>query len=228
MIAAINLFGGSDLHVEGGAYGVRLQHEVLNAFERLRASAKEAGFDLRAASSFRDFERQKAIWNLKANGEKAVLDSNGRAIDILALPELERVHAIMRWSALPGASRHHWGTDLDIYDASALSDGQEFSLLVEETVSGGVFYPMYTWLESYFAESKNKDFFRPYDIDRGGVAIEPWHLSYAPLSHDYQARFSCGELAGFLSTENFELKICVLNHLDELFERYIINCGNGG
>ena len=31
-------------------------------------------------------------------------------------------------------------------------------------------------------------FFRPYTTDRGGVAPEPWHLSYAPVAARAQAR----------------------------------------
>ncbi len=37
--------------------------------------------------------------------------------------EAERVAAILVWSALPGASRHHWGTDCDVIDAAALPPG---------------------------------------------------------------------------------------------------------
>jgi len=33
----------------------------------------------------------------------------------------EKIASILRWSALPGTSRHHWGTDLDIIDAKALT-----------------------------------------------------------------------------------------------------------
>ena len=28
--------------------------------------------------------------------------------------------AILLWSALPGASRHHWGTDFDVFDRAAV------------------------------------------------------------------------------------------------------------
>ena len=34
-----------------------------------------------------------------------------------------RIDAILCWSALPGGSRHHWGTDCDVIDAAALPAG---------------------------------------------------------------------------------------------------------
>ncbi|MCZ8486094.1 D-alanyl-D-alanine carboxypeptidase family protein [Vibrio lentus] len=29
--------------------------------------------------------------------------------------EQQKLSAILRWSALPGASRHHWGCDFDVF-----------------------------------------------------------------------------------------------------------------
>jgi len=52
--------------------------------------------------------RQAEIWNAKAAGLRPVLDANEQPIDTGTLSERELVFAILRWSALPGASRHHW------------------------------------------------------------------------------------------------------------------------
>ena len=83
----------------------------------MRAAAAADGIDLVAFSSFRDFDRQLAIWNGKFRGERPMQDRAGRRSTPGALSPAERVAAILWWSALPGASRHHWGTDFDVMDA---------------------------------------------------------------------------------------------------------------
>ena len=101
--------------------GIAVHRAIVAPLTALQADAAQAGFDLRLVSGYRSFDRQLAIWNAKAMGKRAVLDSAGRVLDISALSEVELVNAIMRWSALPGASRHHWGSDIDVYDAAAVS-----------------------------------------------------------------------------------------------------------
>ncbi|CAM5189250.1 M15 family metallopeptidase [Alishewanella longhuensis] len=93
----------------------------------------------------------------------------------------------MLYSALPGASRHHWGTELDIYDAAAVPADYQPQLLPAEYASGGPFYKLAWWLECHAAEY---GFFLPYKRYQGGVAAEPWHISYQPLAKPYQAAFS--------------------------------------
>ena len=113
---------GCDQHllVEEPGLQCKLQPEVIVELLRLRSGAETAGFDLRVASSYRSFERQLLIWNNKASGLRPVLDDRGLSLDITRLSERDLAYAILRWSALPGASRHHWGTDLDVYDASRM------------------------------------------------------------------------------------------------------------
>src|SRR5690606_22475475 len=126
----------------------------------------------------RSFQRQLEIWNGKVRGERAVLDEWGRPLELRGMSETEQVLAILRWSALPGSSRHHWGTDLDVYDSSRLPTGYRIQLSVEETRGKGACARFHSWLGGYLRSARNPGFFRPYDRDRGGVAPEPWHLSY--------------------------------------------------
>jgi LAS superfamily LD-carboxypeptidase LdcB len=37
-------------------------------------------------------------------------------------------------------------------------------------------------------------FFKPYDQDRGGIAPEPWHISYRPVAAQYATRVSLESL----------------------------------
>ncbi|HEX6397833.1 MAG TPA: M15 family metallopeptidase, partial [Steroidobacteraceae bacterium] len=93
-----------------------LHRLVVAPFLAMRAAAAADGIDLVAFSSFRDFDRQLAIWNGKFRGERPMQDRAGKPLDPGSLSAAERVAAILWWSALPGASRHHWGTDFDVMD----------------------------------------------------------------------------------------------------------------
>jgi LAS superfamily LD-carboxypeptidase LdcB len=198
----------------------RLHPETLAAVFDLRARAANFGFDLRIASSFRNFERQLLIWNDKANGKRTLLDSNGVPLDSNNLSAHEKVFAILRWSALPGASRHHWGTDLDIYDASRIDAGYQLQLTVAETQAGGPFAEFYRWFDDEL-QQPGCPFYRPYDRDRGGVAPEPWHLSYAPLAKNYAALFTAEMLHQQIEKSPLELKQIVLENFDEIYQRYV-------
>lgn len=215
------LFGCDESHVIDCGSDNKLSAEVHSAFLSLAERARCEGFDLKIASAYRGFERQKSIWNAKACGQRAILDSDGQILDRSTLGEQALLEAILRWSAIPGASRHHWGTDFDIYDASALSEGQVLQLTLEETQKGGPFYEMYCWLDDYL--ENQSDFFRPYLKDRGGVASEPWHMSYAPLAKNYLRLLSKDALFAFLSDQEFALKSILLHRFDEIYERYVVN-----
>ncbi len=160
----------------------QLQAPVAEAFADLQADARRAGFDLAIASAYRSFERQCVIWNAKAEGQRAVHDDAGSPLQRESHTAQQWLHAILRFSALPGTSRHHWGTDLDVYDAAAIAEDYVVQLTPQEVVPGGVFDPLHCWLDEQMASGKSHGFYRPYGADRGGVAPERWHLSYAPLA----------------------------------------------
>jgi LAS superfamily LD-carboxypeptidase LdcB len=194
--SAGELYGLEDTHVipvdANWSLGqIRLHPAAAQAFERLRFDAAAAGFDLRIASGFRSFARQLIIWNEKAGGMRPVLDDKECIVDMNALTGRERVFAILRWSALPGASRHHWGSDMDIYDAQALPVGKSPGLTVAETVDGGVFAALHRWLDARIDASEAHSFFRPYTGIGLGIAREPWHLSFAPLAADASGGSTC-------------------------------------
>lgn len=198
----------------------RFHPATLAAVLDLRARAAKFDFDLRIASSFRSFERQLLIWNNKALGLRPVLDSTGAPLDVHRLSDREKVFAILRWSALPGASRHHWGSDFDVYGASCIDANYQVQLTVAETETGGPFAEFHRWLDVELQQS-NCQFYRPYAEDRGGIAPEPWHLSYAPLAKNYAQLFTLDVLREQLEQVPLELKDTVLENLDEIFQCYI-------
>jgi LAS superfamily LD-carboxypeptidase LdcB len=216
---AITLSGRTEWHLV--EFDDRQLHRDLVApLRQLMADASQAGFDLALASAFRSFERQCLIWNDKAAGKRPVLADDGSTLDVAQLSPDELVFAILRWSALPGASRHHWGTDVDVYDRYATRDGYQVRLTLDETVGSGVFADLHTWLDEHLAH-KDVGFFRPYRRRLGGVAPEPWHLSYAPLAKDFQRVLEPKALRDLLATSDIALKVQVLRHFDEIFERFI-------
>jgi LAS superfamily LD-carboxypeptidase LdcB len=208
---------------EAELLGVGVHRDVVRPFLQLKDEARKAGFDLRIFSGFRSFERQLSIWNRKATGKLAVLDSDAVPLDIERLSERELLFAILRWSALPGASRHHWGTDLDVYDLAAQPEGYEIELIPEEVDAGGMFGPLHEWLDGRVADQTAFGFYRPYDRDRQGVAQERWHLSHSPTAATYEQQLTTGLLRATIQDSEIELKVAVLENLDEIYERFVAN-----
>ncbi len=185
----------------------------------MTAAARSAGIEMAAISCFRSFEQQLGIWNSKFLGQRELLSPTGTVLNALTLSAAERVEAILVWSALPGASRHHWGTDFDLIDRAALPPGQRARLVPEEYQPGGWFAPLSEWLDRHAAEY---GFFRPYDIDRGGVSPEPWHLSFAPLAAPALQDLTIDVLADSLSRAALEGRDIVFTRLPELHRRYVL------
>ena len=132
--------------------------------------------------------------------------------------EGEIVYAILRWSALPGASRHHWGSDMGVYDISRMPEDYKVQLVPQESEPGGPFYDFHLWLDDNL---KHFNFFRPYAHDLGGIAPERWHLSYAPISHEYQQALTFELLEETISNADIELKPIILKELPEIYQRFI-------
>jgi len=221
-VDATVLTGRADDHLCSPADAAILG-DVVHPFLQLRSDARRAGFELGIISGFRSFERQLSIWNRKAAGELAVLDGHANLLDVGQLTQTELVFAILRWSALPGASRHHWGTDLDVIDAAATPEGYEVELIPEEVDPGGMFGPLHEWLDARMAAREAFGFFRPYDRDRGGVAPERWHLSCAPVAERFEGGLTLGVLRDTIGAADLRLKESVLANLEEIYQRFVTN-----
>lgn len=221
LLQYFDVFGLTDLHlVACPNQDVKVHPQVLPVLLALIAKASSAGFDLRVASGFRSFERQLLIWNNKANGLRPVLNQLGQPIDLNSLSDDEKVFAILHWSALPGASRHHWGTDIDVYDASRMVDGYQLQLTVDETLGDGPCAEFHVWLTQELQHNP-QDFFRPYIAGVGSISPEPWHLSYAPLARLFATQLSETLLREKIQTTDIALKESVLKNLSDIFNNYI-------
>jgi len=195
-----------------------LHKHVAVPFLSLRRAALADGLDVVPHSSFRDFSRQLEIWNGKYSGERPVYGAAGQAIDVRGLAPRERIDAILHWSALPGASRHHWGTDVDLIDRRATAPGYRVRLTPEEFGPGGPYAALNHWLA---ANADRFGFFRPFRGVLSGVQPEPWHFSFAPLAETARRTLSPAVLHEAIAAAPLSGKEEVLARLDELHARYV-------
>jgi LAS superfamily LD-carboxypeptidase LdcB len=195
-----------------------VHRQMHDSLSQMFTDAQAEGFELALASSFRSFETQKKIWNEKASGKRPVLDSFSIPVDISTKTSEELLFLILRWSAIPGGSRHHWGSDIDVFDQKQKPDNYKLQLIPDEYQKGGLFYESTLWLNSHM---KDYGFFKPYETDRGGIAPEPWHLSFKPLSERFLADFSLENFTNHLLKSDFFLKPEALIHRELIYNRFI-------
>jgi LAS superfamily LD-carboxypeptidase LdcB len=197
-----------------------LHQQMLPDFLRLQKAAREDGFDLQIASAFRSYERQLLIWNSKAQGERPLLDDQERVLDYKTLSPKEIVFAILRWSAIPGCSRHHWGSDVDVFDGKT-QQPEEVKLLPSECTGAGPAAALHEWLDKRMLENNAFGFFRPYATDQGGVSPERWHLSYYPISRRITDIFTFSFFKRHVESSDILFKDIILENADEIFSRYL-------
>ncbi len=161
-----DLMGKSNPSLFGEGY--KLRKEAHLAFLKMKEAASKNGFDIKVVSSYRNYAHQNRIWERKYKK----FTSEGMA-------PLESIHKIIEYSTIPGTSRHHWGTDLDIVDGNA---SQPKGLLLAENFEGdGPFCKFKEWMDTH---ANAFGFYLVYTDkeNRKGFKYEPWHYSYAPLS----------------------------------------------
>jgi zinc D-Ala-D-Ala carboxypeptidase len=147
--------------------GMMMQLEAFEAFKKMFDAAKKDGISLNIISSTRNFDQQKAIWEGKWT----------RFADTKA--PVDRALRILEYSSMPGSSRHHWGTDIDLNDLNNPSfEGK------------GVHAKVYQWLVIHGAEYGFGQPYTPIDEARPyGYHEEKWHWSYLPLAKQYREKY---------------------------------------
>ncbi|MFB2681003.1 M15 family metallopeptidase [Shewanella mangrovisoli] len=194
-----------------------LEAQTALAFKAMVDSAAKDGIKLAICSAYRPFDRQLAIWNAKASGKRAVLDINEQPVDISPLNDDELVDLILLWSALPGASRHHWGTDIDVFDAKQI-EVKSLRLVEAEYIDGGPCAHLHQWLLQH---AKTFGFYFPFQRGKSAVSAEPWHISYFPVSQTLLPQFEVQALAQVIQHSDMLLKEAVLARLPVLVAEYV-------
>lgn len=215
------LTGRSATHITpAGEPAIPLHRDVAAPFARMQEAASRDGITLSPVSGFRDFHKQAGIWNAKWKGTRRLHDIHGNPLDHSSLSGATLAHTILIWSALPGASRHHWGTDIDVIDAATRPAGYEVQLLPAEYAEGGYFHKLSRWLEQNMAAF---GFFLPYKTFQGGISTEPWHISYAPISMPALRDLTLEVLRETVEESQIEGREEVLNILPGIYQRYVLN-----
>jgi LAS superfamily LD-carboxypeptidase LdcB len=221
MLNELELTGRARTHVvQRDDLKAALQRDTLEPFLAMRDAAMREGIAIQIVSAFRDFAAQQSIWDRKYRGERPLYDAAGNVREHAKLSPTELVDAIVCWSAVPGGSRHHWGTEIDVIDSAALPAGYRVRLLPDEAAPGGVFHRMHQWLDANMAQF---GFFRPYRNFRGGVHPEPWHLSYAPVAVGALQALTPGVFAEAVRSSDMLGRELVLARCDELYLQYVAN-----
>ncbi|MFD1294413.1 M15 family metallopeptidase [Lutibacter holmesii] len=165
-VSQLALTGKGDMALVGDE--VELQPQVYKAFKAMQSAALKDGIAIQIISGYRSFERQQQIWNRKY--AKYVS---------LGLEPQEAIKKIIEYSTIPGTSRHHWGTEIDIIDGNMKV---EKSYLIEKNYSeGGAYLKLKKWMDLH---SERFGFYIVYtnNPERKGFKYEPWHFSYKDLS----------------------------------------------
>lgn len=187
----------------------RLPAQVQKAFDQMHDAALEDGINLSIVSGYRSYDRQQSIWNRKYNRYKKA----GLTID-------EIFNKIVEYSTVPGTSRHHWGTDLDIIDTNATYSGD---VLVPAKFHGdGPFCKMKVWMEKN-ASQFGFELVYTDNSNRTGFKYEPWHYSYVPLSRKrYQQYITTIDLKDFLRSQGIlGMNLISDKRLEQYFKEHI-------
>lgn len=167
-----------------------LREEVYDAFKDMWKAAQADGIELTIISATRNRTYQKGIWNRKW------LSFGGS--------EEDRAERILQYSSMPGTSRHHWGTDIDInnLENSYFESGQgalEYAWLQNNAAKFGFYQP-------YTAYNTFRD---------AGYREEKWHWSYFPTASRIQRAYlllvDYKDLRGFMG-DSYAEKLDVINN----------------
>ena len=161
--------------------GLFLRTEAHETYIQMYDAAEKDGVILTALSATRPFSHQASIWNRKWKRPQA-----------MGMAPLERARDILKYSSMPGTSRHHWGTDVDIHS------------LEPSDFDAGEGAKVVAWLRNHagrfgFVEVYTEDDARP------GYQPEAWHWSYLPLSGPFLSAINDANEKGTLPPlEGFE------------------------
>lgn len=157
-----------------------MRKEAFEAYRQMVAAAQGDGINLMIVSGTRNRERQIEIWTEKWNS--------------LSGEPAEKAREILSYSSMPGTSRHHWGTDIDI---------NSVEVDYFETPQGE---RVYAWLRE---NALKYGFFQPYiakgDYRQAGYHEEKWHWSYFPIADQmlraYKRMVDYSQITGFPGAE---------------------------
>jgi LAS superfamily LD-carboxypeptidase LdcB len=153
-----------------------IHKDVLQPFILMYEAAALEGINLGIISAVRTFNTQKYLWE-----QRFFQSNNPNAVS----------KSILSYLAMPGTSRHHWGTDLDLMS------------LKLNYFSSPTGQKAYNWL---LANAANYGFYQVYTVGRStGYNEEKWHWSYLPIAKEFQNQYKLkvtySDISGFRGCE---------------------------
>lgn len=137
-----------------------IHKDVLEPFIAMYDAAAKEGISLGIVSATRNFDTQKWLWN-----QRYYNSSNPQAV----------AKSVLSYLSMPGTSRHHWGTDIDVMTTK---------LNYYETTQG---ITSYEWLVENAAKY---GFYQVYTKGRTkGYNEEKWHWSYMPIAKEFLKQY---------------------------------------
>ena len=160
---------------------IYLINPVYEAYKKMYEAALADGVKLIIISGHRTFVEQVCEWQLRWNNPKT---------DKPFTNDVEKAKYLLQYRSMPGTTRHHWGTDIDL---------NSFDLAYYQTEKG---QKVYNWLKENAA---TYGFYQPYTaLDEKrytGYQEEKWHWSYKPLARlmliKYIELMSINDISGF-------------------------------
>jgi zinc D-Ala-D-Ala carboxypeptidase len=218
----------------------KLQKTTLDKFNEMKSKAAEKEVSLNRVSGLRNFEAQKGIWEAKWCGKRYIDDlsktyfantDEGRCNDVplsarkpilriarnlvTNLTNIEKAKKILKYSSMPGTSRHHWGTDIDINS----TDPKYWEEEPGKTE--------YNWLKLHawkfgFCQVYSEKSLR----DNKGYEQEKWHWSYMPFAKPYLAEFKDKVTPEDVKNLNFLGSDVASSLMDEYISSINPDCNN--
>lgn len=182
----------------------KLRKEAYEAFLAMRTKALKNNIDIKVVSSYRNFDHQNRIWTHKY-----------KSFSKQGLSPLKAIQKIIEYSTIPGTSRHHWGTDLDIIDG--IPKQPKDVLLTKHFEENGTYKRLKDWMD---INANDFGFYLVYTNNekRKGFKYEPWHYSYKPLSKIYLKEFLKLDILELLKNEKI---VGLENFTNKFFDSYL-------
>ncbi len=166
-------------HVYSDKDQIFMRKEAYEAFQKMHSAATKDGASIKIISATRNFNYQKGIWEKKWLRDK-----------YKGWSDIDKVRDILKYSSMPGTSRHHWGTDVD------------FNSVEPAYFQNATGKKLYDWLVKHGAEYGFAQTYTSKENGRAGYEEEKWHWSYMPLSSEmlkaYNEQITYSELTGFI------------------------------
>lgn len=158
--------------------GIYLRKEAQESLLQLIKAAKDEGIELKVLSGTRPFNHQKSIWERKW----------GRA-SYMGWQDFDKAKDILTYSSMPGSSRHHWGTDVDLNSLENIYFESGEGLVV------------YEFLQRCGGEFGFTQVYTDKEGGRTGYEEEKWHWSYMPIASEmlelYNLLVTPADIKGF-------------------------------